>query len=66
MSRALLVAATVALFLTGCKSLTRNIFNTDMEGREAPALQSEAWVLPEGEQSPPGEQWTVLAFFLPT
>ena len=65
MKRALYIAATAALLLTGCRSLARNALNTDMEGKPAPTLQSHSWLLPEGE-APPSEQWTVLAFFLPT
>ncbi len=51
--------------LPGCRALTRSLFNTDLEGKQAPALTSTEWVLAEGEQAPPKQQWTVLAFFLP-
>ena len=50
----------------GCQTLTRSLFNTDLEGEQAPALTSAEWVFAEGEKTAPTKQWMVLAFFLPT
>ena len=66
MRPALLLLVAAAATMLGCRSMTRSIFNRDMQGYDAPALTGSEWILGEGEQAPPGKQWTVLVFFRPT
>jgi hypothetical protein len=53
-----LLGAVVVLLLSRC--------NTPMRGKDAPALDGEAWLPAAAAPAEPDQGWRLLAFFSPT